>query len=377
MSEPSAPVEPIARQPERASQPILQAEGLSKVFEVRGGDRFGRKHPVTVLDDISLTVRRGESFGLVGESGCGKSTLARCLLRLLELSAGRVLFDGVDLTTLDRDELRALRRRMQFVFQDPFASLDPRMTAGAIVEEPLEIHELGDQRERRQAALEMLADVGLTAEQARRRPHAFSGGQRQRIGIARAFVLRPEVVILDEPISALDVSVQAQVLNLLAKLQEQLGLTYVFISHDLAVAEYFCDRVAVLYLGQVMEVADRSALFSDPLHPYSVSLLSAVPVPLAGGRARRTERPQPIGEVGSVIERPPGCPFEPRCPVGRGRDICRAERPPITEPAAGHQVACHFPGEVSVHGARRNGAGTNAGDGDGTAHPGHTETAAQ
>ncbi len=329
--------------------PILQAENLTKTFEVRGGDRFGRKHAVTVLDDISLSVAPGESFGLVGESGCGKSTLARCLLRLLEPSGGRVLFDGVDLTSLDRDELRAQRRRMQFVFQDPFASLDPRMNAGTIVEEPLEIHEIGDERERHEAALEMLADVGLTPEQARRRPHAFSGGQRQRIGIARAFVLRPELVILDEPISALDVSVQAQVLNLLGRLQDQLGLTYVFISHDLAVAEYFCDRVAVLYLGQVMEVADRTTLFREPLHPYSVSLLSAVPVPLAGGRARRANRPQPIGEVGSVVERPPGCPFEPRCPVGRGRDVCRAERPAITEPAGvGHQVACHFPGEVEV-----------------------------
>ncbi len=199
------------------------------------------------------------------------------------------------------------------------------------------------------AALEMLGEVGLTPEQARRRPHAFSGGQRQRIGIARAFVLRPEVVILDEPISALDVSVQAQVLNLLRRLQEQLGLTYVFISHDLAVAEYFCDRIAVLYLGQVMEVAPRAELFARPLHPYSVSLLSAVPVPLAGGRARRASRPAPIGEVGSVVERPPGCPFEPRCPVGRGRDVCRGERPPLKHHADGHWAACHFPGEMAVH----------------------------
>jgi oligopeptide/dipeptide ABC transporter ATP-binding protein len=330
---------------------VLEAEGLSKSFEVRGEDRFARKRPVTVLDDISLSVRRGESFGLVGESGCGKSTLARCLLRLLEPSAGRVLFDGQDLAALGREELRAIRRRMQFVFQDPFASLDPRMSAGAIVEEPLLVHDIGDRQERRRAVLEMLADVGLTAEQADRRPHAFSGGQRQRIGIARAFVLRPDVVILDEPISALDVSVQAQVLNLLRSLQTQLGLTYVFISHDLAVAEYFCDRVAVLYLGQVMELADREALFRHPLHPYSVSLLSAVPVPQVGGRSRRAGRAQPIGEVGSVGERPGGCPFEPRCPVGRGREICRGERPPLSEPRRGHQVACHFPGELSVDAA--------------------------
>ncbi|HYB22440.1 MAG TPA: oligopeptide/dipeptide ABC transporter ATP-binding protein [Solirubrobacteraceae bacterium] len=328
--------------------PLLTAEHLVKSFDVRGGERWGRRQLVTVLDDISLSVRPGESFGLVGESGCGKSTLARCLLRLLEPSGGRVTFDGIDLTTLARDELRALRRRMQFVFQDPFSSLDPRMSTGAIVEEPLVIHAIGNQRERRQAVLEMLADVGLTAEQSQRRPHAFSGGQRQRIGIARAFVLRPELVILDEPISALDVSVQAQVLNLLARLQQQLGLTYVFITHDLAVAEYFCDRVAVLYLGQLMELADRSVLFKNPLHPYSVSLLSAVPIPRAGGRARRAQRAQPIGEVGSVVERPPGCPFEPRCPVGHGRDVCRSRRPALAEPSPGHQVACHFPGEASV-----------------------------
>jgi peptide/nickel transport system ATP-binding protein len=326
--------------------PILEAESISKTFMVRSGDRLGRKHPVTVLDDISLSVKRGESLGLVGESGCGKSTLARCLLRLLELSEGKVEFDGTDLTTLDKGELRAVRRRMQFVFQDPYASLDPRMSAGRIVEEPLEIHEIGDQAERRERALEMLVEVGLTAEHARRLPHAFSGGQRQRIGIARAFVLHPELVILDEPVSALDVSVQAQVLNLLRRLQQELGLTYVFITHDLAVAEYFCDRVAVLYLGQVMEIADRSTLFKSPLHPYSVSLLSVVPVPAAGGRKRRVSRPPLIGEVGSVVERPKGCPFEPRCPVGRGRDICKGERPPLTNPAKGHWVACHFPGEI-------------------------------
>ena len=354
MSAPAAQ-SPPARAGE-ARVPILQAEHLSKAFQVRDAGRLGRKRSVTVLDDVSLTVYKGESFGLVGESGCGKSTLARCLLRLLDLSAGRVLFDGVNLDTLDRDELRALRRRMQFVFQDPFASLDPRMSAGAIVEEPLLIHGIGEKASRTETALQMLADVGLTADQARRRPHAFSGGQRQRIGIARAFVLRPEVVILDEPISALDVSVQAQVLNLLSSLQEQLGLTYVFISHDLAVAEYFCDRVAVLYLGQVMEVADRATLFGHPLHPYSVSLLSAVPVPRAGGRARRAERPPPIGEVGSVGERPPGCPFQPRCPVGRGRERCATERPPLERHGAEHLVACHFPGEMSVSGGVRSGA---------------------
>ncbi len=339
-----------------AAETILEADELSKAFEVRSRERFAHKQPVTVLDGISLAVRKGESFGLVGESGCGKSTLARCLLRLLEPTAGRVVFEGRDLAELDREELRAMRRRMQFVFQDPFASLDPRMTAGQIVEEPLLVHEIGDRDERRATVLEMLADVGLTPEQADRRPHAFSGGQRQRIGIARAFVLRPDVVILDEPISALDVSVQAQVLNLLRRLQQQLGLTYVFISHDLAVAEYFCDRVAVLYLGQVMELADREVLFRRPLHPYSVSLLSAVPVPQAGGRSRRAKRAQPIGEISSVIDRPAGCPFEPRCPVGRGRERCKGERPPLVQHGERHWAACHFPGEMGVAGASNGSA---------------------
>jgi oligopeptide/dipeptide ABC transporter ATP-binding protein len=340
----TAPAEPPPSATGR--EPIIEAEHLSKTFMVRERDWLGRRYPVTVLDDISLAVYRGETFGLVGESGCGKSTLARCLLRLHEPSAGRVLFDGVDLTTLGRAELRTLRRRMQLVFQDPYASLEPRMTAGAIVEEPLIVHRIGSQDERRRLALEMLADVGLTEQQAGRRPLAFSGGQRQRIGIARAFVLRPDVVILDEPVSALDVSVQAQVLNLLRSLQQDHDMTYVFITHDLAVAEYFCDRVAVLYLGQVMEVADRATLFRQPLHPYTVSLLSAVPIPRAGGRGRRATRPTPIGEVGSVADRPPGCPFEPRCPVGRGREICREARPPITGEGESHLVACHFPGEA-------------------------------
>ena len=328
---------------------LLWIEGLVKRFEHRVQGSWREKREVTVLDDISLNVLRGETFGLVGESGCGKSTLARCVLRLLEPSEGRVLFDGTDLSSLDHDQLRAMRRRMQLVFQDPFASLDPRMSAQAIVEEPLAIHQLGSREERLRQAVEMLGNVGLTPQQARRRPHAFSGGQRQRIGIARAFVLHPDLVILDEPISALDVSVQAQVLNLLRQLQGQLGLTYVFISHDLAVAEYFCDRVAVLYLGQVMELADRSALFTTPLHPYTVSLLSAVPIPEAGGRRRRAQRTSIRGEVAPVEERPAGCPFEPRCPIGRGKDVCRNQRPPLSKPRGeGHWVACHFPGQVEV-----------------------------
>ncbi|HEY0279770.1 MAG TPA: ABC transporter ATP-binding protein [Solirubrobacterales bacterium] len=330
-----------------AVETILEAEHVSKDFMV-GGERFGRKRPITVLDDISLTVKRGETLGLVGESGCGKSTLARCLLRLLDVTAGKVEFDGTDLGALAPEELRALRSRIQFVFQDPYASLDPRMTAAQIVEEPLRVHGVGNEAERHARAVQTLVEVGLTEDQSRRLPHAFSGGQRQRIGIARAFVLNPELVILDEPVSALDVSVQAQVLNLLRRLQADLSQTYVFITHDLAVAEYFCDRIVVLYLGQVMEVADRRTLFSEALHPYSNSLLSVVPVPTAGGRSRRAKRRGPIGEVGSVVERPPGCPFEPRCPVGRGRALCRGERPALQRPTDDHWVACHFPGEIAA-----------------------------
>ncbi len=331
-----------------AKDPVLVADAISKSFQVRADERRRRTRQVKVIDDISLTVERGETFGLVGESGCGKSTLARCLLRLLDVEDGRVSFDGVDLASLDREALRAVRRRIQFVFQDPYSSLDPRMTAREIVSEPLEIHGLAIAEERDRRALEMIGAVGLTPEQADRRPHAFSGGQRQRIGIARAFVLRPELVILDEPISALDVSVQAQILNLLRELQTELGLTYVFITHDLGVAEYFCDRVAVLYLGQVMELADSATLFRRPLHPYSVTLLSAIPVPRSGGRGRRMRRRTPIGEVGAVADRPAGCPFEPRCPVGRGREVCLGERPLPREVEPGHTVACHFPGQVSV-----------------------------
>ena len=332
----------------RDTTPIIQTEELSKTFMIRGRDGLGRKQPLNVLEDISLAVYRGECFGLVGETGSGKSTLARCLLHLHEPTGGRVLFDGVDLSTLKRAELRALRRRMQIVFQDPYTSLEPRMTAGTIVEEPLIVHGIGNQEERRELALQTLAEVGLTEQHAKRRPLAFSGGQRQRIAVARAFVLRPDLVILDEPLSALDVSVQAQVLNLLRRLQAEHGMTYVFISHDLAVAEYFCDRVAVLYLGQIMEVADRATLFGRPLHPYTVSLLSAVPIPRAGGRARRASRPQPLGEAGSVAERPSGCVFEPRCPVGHGRHICRDLRPPISDHGNDHIVACHFPGEAGI-----------------------------
>ncbi len=325
---------------------LLWVEALEKAFLVGDNKLLRRSHDVLkAVDGVSFDVRRGETFGLVGESGCGKSTLARCVLRLLAPTGGRVLFDGIDLGGLTKPELRHLRERMQIVFQDPFASLDPRMSTQSIVDEPLLVHGIGDRATRAARALEMLELVGLTSAQAGRKPHEFSGGQRQRIALARALVLHPDLVILDEPVSALDVSVQAQVLNLLRDLQQRLELTYVFIVHDLAVAEYFCDRVAVLYLGAVMELTDRESLFRAPLHPYTHALLSAVPVP-DPTIGRRRERVVLRGEVSAVEHVAQGCRFRPRCPVGRDRDVCAAVEPPLREHAPGHWISCHFPGET-------------------------------
>jgi oligopeptide/dipeptide ABC transporter ATP-binding protein len=328
-----------------AESSLLRVEDLAKEFVVGRNGLLGRHgQTIRAVDGVSFDVARGETFGLVGESGCGKSTIGRCLLRLHEPTEGRISFDGVDLLGLRGPALRRMRRRLQIVFQDPYSSLDPRMSVASIVEEGLAIHGIGAREERAASVLEMLAIVGITAEQAQRKPHAFSGGQRQRIALARALVLNPEFVILDEPISALDVSIQAQVLNLLRGLQERFELTYVFIVHDLAVAEYFCDRVAVLYLGRVLELADRETIFRDPLHPYTVALLSAVPVPDPAPERRR-ERIVLRGEV-SPAAGVAGCRFRPRCPVGRDREICAAEMPPLAELARGHWVACHFPGEL-------------------------------
>jgi oligopeptide/dipeptide ABC transporter ATP-binding protein len=329
-----------------AESALLWVERLEKRFSLDGGRPLARsRNVVTAVDGVSFDVRPGETFGLVGESGCGKSTIARCVLRLLRPTGGRVCFDGTDLGTLAKNDLRRLRRRMQIVFQDPYASLDPRMPVGAIVEEPLVIHKLGTRREREQSVADMLALVGLTAAQGRRKPHEFSGGQRQRIALARALVLSPELVILDEPVSALDVSIQAQVLNLLRDLQERLGLTYLFIVHDLAVAEYFCDRLAVLYLGAVMELGDREALFHEPLHPYTNALLSAVPIPDPAVE-RRKNRIVLRGDVTHGAAGAEGCRFQPRCPVGREREVCAVDEPALEERAPGHWVACHFPGEL-------------------------------
>jgi oligopeptide/dipeptide ABC transporter ATP-binding protein len=329
--------------------PILSVRGLQKHYRSGSPGVLRRSQTlVQALDGLSFDVAGGESFGLVGESGCGKSTAARCILRLIEPSGGTVTFDGVDVGALGERELRRMRRRMQLVFQDPTGSLDPRMTIGEIVEEPLRVHKLGDAAERSHRAADALGTVGLDWDIARRKPHELSGGQRQRVGIAKALVLEPSLVILDEPVSALDVSIQAQVLNLLTEVQSSLGLTYIFIVHDLAVAEHFCDRLAVLYLGQIMELGSRAQIFAEPLHPYTVALLSAVPIPdphLARSRSRRVVLQ---GEVAQQSPDARGCPFRSRCPVGHERQIC-AEQRPVLEPArSGALIACHFPGELSL-----------------------------
>ena len=329
-----------------AQAPLLQVEGLRRVFNV-GGRGFlpGRAQSLLAVDGVTFDVARGETFGLVGESGCGKSTVARCVLRLIEPDAGRVTFDGVDVLNLDAGSLRRLRRRMQIVFQDTSGALEPRMTVRDIVAEPLVIHRSGTASERRARVDEMLDLVGIAPSLAARNPHEFSGGQRQRIGLARALILNPDFVVLDEPISALDVSIQAQVLNLLRDLQERFALTFLFIVHDLTVAEYFCDRLAVLYLGRVVELGDRTTLFREPLHPYTACLLSAVPVPEPRGAARR-RRILLHGEVSPLGDRATGCPFRSRCPTGRDREICAHEAPPLESRGDRHWVACHYPGEI-------------------------------
>jgi len=332
---------------EQESEALLRVNGLRKVFDV-SGIFGGRGAPAqAAVEDVSFAVARGETFGLVGESGCGKSTIARCIVRVTEATAGRIIFDGVDVLQLKKRGLQRMRRRMQIVFQDSSGALNPRMTARSLVEEPLIIHEIGGKDERRKSAIEILERVGISSHQSERKPYALSGGQRQRLGLARALVLRPDLLILDEPISSVDVSVQAQVLNLLRDLQHTFDLTYVFIVHDLNIAKYFCDHVAVIYLGRVMEMAPSHLLFEQPLHPYTVGLLAAVPVPdpVLG---RQRERVLLRGEAQTSAPDHPvvGCPFQPRCPVGRNRSICKELNPPLERREAGHWFACHFPGEM-------------------------------
>ncbi|MBI4942460.1 MAG: dipeptide ABC transporter ATP-binding protein [Actinobacteria bacterium] len=319
---------------------LLSAKDVVKHFPVRTGIGAARQ-VVTAVDGVTLDVRTGETLGLVGESGCGKSTLGRCLVRLTDLTSGSVEFDGTDITHLSRRRLRPYRKGLQMVFQDPYASLNPRRRAAAIVEEPMRIHRTGDDASIRRRARELLEVVGFDSALFERYPHEFSGGQRQRIGIARALALDPRIIVADEPVSALDVSIQAQVLNLLEDLQEEVGLTYVFIAHDLGVVRHVSDLIGVMYLGELVELGEAEAVFAAPLHPYTQALLSAVPeIDDGSGRAQR-ERIMLSGDVPSPIDKPPGCPFAPRCTFAT--DVCRTERPPLVELAPGRNVACHHP----------------------------------
>ena len=318
--------------------PVIEVEGLKTYFPVKKGVLSRTVGYVRAVDGVTFAINEGETLGLVGESGCGKSTMGKTILKLIEPTAGKITLEGKDITALSRREMRPYRREMQIIFQDPYSSLNPRMSVGNIVGEPFVIHKLAKGREKEDRVAELFSRVGLRPEQMRSYPHEFSGGQRQRVGIARALALNPKLIIGDEPVSALDVSIQAQVINLLMDLQAERGLSYLFISHDLAVVEHISHRVAVMYLGKLVELADKKSIYSNPLHPYTEALLSAVPVP--DPAARRKKRVLLEGDVPSAIDPPSGCRFHTRCPYVEAR--CRTEEPQWREVEKGHWVACHL-----------------------------------
>ncbi|WP_055548675.1 ABC transporter ATP-binding protein [Streptomyces sp. NBRC 110028] len=330
----------VPEQVTTAPEPLLTVSGLVKHFPIKKGLLRRQSGAVQAVDGLDFDVRQGETLGVVGESGCGKSTMGRLITRLLEPTSGKIEFEGKDITHLGTASMRPMRRDVQMIFQDPYSSLNPRHTVGAIVGAPFRLQGVSPEGGVKAEVQRLLALVGLNPEHYNRYPHEFSGGQRQRIGIARALALKPKLVVADEPVSALDVSIQAQVVNLLDDLQDELGLTYVIIAHDLSVIRHVSDRIAVMYLGKIVELADRQALYETPMHPYTKALLSAVPVPDPRRRARR-ERILLKGDVPSPISPPSGCRFHTRC--WKATEVCKREEPPLVALATGHQVACHHP----------------------------------